>query len=168
MDRHQSTLDTLGCSVWQQAKTTPCTRNVVGRTPAFGICHPTCIVLVLPNFLCSLSRFPLYVLFFFSSSSSLSFQRASLASDLSFTARASCLTLPLSPPVCVLNHNPANPTSNGVYWERYQTWPLGLALWPSYSHEKQGFNTICLTAFSEPAVENHQIFKYTGKWFIST
>lgn len=115
------------------------------------------------------SQFPLLFIsvppsmsyFFFSSSSSLSFQRASLASDLSFTARASCLTLPLSPPVCVLNHNPANPTSNGVYWERYQTWPLGLALWPSYSHEKQGFNTICLTAFSEPAMENHQIFKYT-------
>lgn len=46
--------------------------------------------------------------------------------------------------VYVLNHNPV---SNGVYWERYQTWPLGLILWPSYSHEKQGFNPICLTAF---------------------
>lgn len=28
-------------------------------------------------------------------------------------------------PLCVLNHNPVNPTSNGVYWERYLTSPLG-------------------------------------------
>lgn len=57
-----------------------------------------------------------------------------------------CLYNPLCVCVCVLNRNPFNPTSNGVFWERYQTWPLGLVLWPNYIHEKQGFNT-CPKAF---------------------
>lgn len=43
---------------------------------------------------------------------------------------------PLTLCVPPLNRNPANPTSNGVYWERYQTRPLGLDLWPSCRREK--------------------------------
>ena len=77
-----------------------------------------------------------------------------------------CLSHPVC--VCVLNHNPVNPTSNGVYWERYQTWPLGLVLWLRYNHEKQGFNTICLTAFSEAAAENPQFqIGHTQTMFMS-
>lgn len=64
----------------------------------------------------------------------------SLLSHIAFITLCACVC------VCVLNRNPFNPTSNGVFWERYQTWPLGLVLWPNYIHEKQGFNT-CPKAF---------------------
>lgn len=105
-------------------------------TPAFGICHPTSLSIVLPNVLFSFYSHVLIFLFHF---------RASHWQE-------SCLLLPeplvshCLACVCVLNHNPVNPSSNGVCWETYQTWPLGLLLWLIYRRKKQGFNT-CQTAF---------------------
>lgn len=142
-------LDTLRCSMVQKANT------MYSRCSGFdssfwhllsNLSHP-----------CS-SQFPflfvsssLCVLFFFFSVFLFHFKV--------FHWHQTCLPLPeplvshcLSNPLHagVLNQNPVNPTSNGVYWERYQTWLLGLVLWPSYIHEKQGFSTICPTAFQSP------------------
>ena len=176
MDWNQSMLDTLRCSVWQQAKTHHVLKMLLVwlQLLAFVVQLVTSLFFPIsfPLYLCSPPQCPhsVFVVFCFFFRSSLSFQSASLASDFFPTARASCLTLPLSPCVCVcvLNHNPVNPTSNGVYWERYQTWPLGLVLWLRYNHEKQGFNTICLTAFSEAAAENPQFqIGHTQTMFMS-
>lgn len=37
-------------------------------------------------------------------------------------------------PLCVLNHNPVNPTSNGVYWEEVPSITIGLVLWERNNH----------------------------------
>lgn len=144
MDWNQSVLDTLGGSVWQQAKT----HHVLKMLWVWLQLLASVIQLVsslffpisLSFYLCS--PYVLFFLFFSFISKCftgivLVFGCQSLLSHIaSFTLCA-----------CVLNHNPVNPTSNGVYWERYQTWPLGLVLWPNYSHGKQRFNAIYLPAF---------------------
>lgn len=74
--------------------------------------------LLFPISFFSLYLFPLFYISYFLISKSFSgfkllFLRQSLLSDIASLA------------LSVLNHNPVNPTSNGVYWERYLTSPLG-------------------------------------------
>lgn len=150
MDWNQSVLDTLGCSGWQQAKTYHALKMLwvwlqllafifrLVSTLFFPISFPLCLRFPL---LCSIFLFS-FRLFHFKV---LHWHPTCL--PLPEPLVSHCLSHPLCVSVCVLTHNPVNPTSNGVYWERYQTWPLGLVLWPSYNHEKQGFRAICPTAF---------------------
>lgn len=107
MDWNQSMLDTLRCSVWQQAKTHHVLKMLLVwlQLLAFVVQLVTSLFFPIsfPLYLCSPPQCPhsVFVVFCFFFRSSLSFQSASLASDFFPTARASCLTLPLSPCVCV-------------------------------------------------------------------
>lgn len=149
MDWNQSVLDTLVCSVVQQAKA----HHVVKMLWVWLQLLALAIQFISPLFfpisfalcLCSPSVSSFFFSVFHFHFEAFHWHQTCL--PLPGPLVSHCLSNPLSVCVCVLNHNPVNPTSNGVYWERYQTWPLGLVLWPSYTHEKQGFNAICPTDF---------------------
>lgn len=102
MDWNQSALDTLGCSGWQRAKTHRALKMLWVWLQLLAFVTQLVLSLFTPiSFPLYLGSLSVYVpLLFFFVSNSLPFQRAPLASDLSLSARASCLTLLLSPSVC--------------------------------------------------------------------
>lgn len=99
MGWNQSALDTLGCSGWQRAKTHRVLKMLWVWLQLLALVTQLVSSLFTPiSFPLYLGSLPVYVpLFPFFVSNSLPFQRAPLASDLSLSARASCLTLLLSP-----------------------------------------------------------------------
>lgn len=163
MDWNQSVLDTLVCSALQRAKAHHVVKMLWVWLQLLAFAIPFILPLFFPiSFaLCpcspSVSSFFTFILKLFTGIR-LVFRCQGLLSHIASLTLCVCMY------VCVLNHNPVNPTSNGVYWERYQTWPLGLVLWPSYTHEKQGFNAICPTDF-QSMVEN-LFFLIRHKWTV--
>lgn len=125
----------------QRVLDTPSAQDVVGLTPAFGNDRRTTTCVVVPvhrpppppphhhllHYLASLPR-PVNLFRF----KGLHWLQTAAPLPETLLSNIAPLTLCALP----LNRNPANPTSNGVYWERYQTRPLGLDLWPSCRREK--------------------------------
>lgn len=125
---NQSLLDTRDAPWWKRDESYHVLEMVWLWLQLLAFVTQLVSVIVLPNFIFPFSHLPsphVLLLFFFPADFLFHF-RASLAKVLSAAARASCLTFAsLTLSLCALNRNPVNPSSNGVHWEPYQTWPLG-------------------------------------------
>lgn len=123
---------------------TPWTQDVVDLTPAFGICNPTCVILALPN----LVFFPLYLTPLFYISYFLFHFKELLWLQTTFSVPEPLVWHCFSHPLCVCRSTilliPLVMVCIGRgikhhHWDWF--------FWLSYNHEKQGFSTICSTAF---------------------